>query len=301
MTVTGAIDCGTNATRLLIMDGDEVALRMERITRLGDGVDATGTLSADAVQRVLEVLRDYRTLLEERGVTAPAAVATSAVRDARNPSDFLDAAEEVLGFRPRVLSGAEEGRLAFRGAVSSLDADQGPFLMCDVGGGSTELVFGSTAPETVVSVDVGSVRVSERFFRHDPPSAGELADALDVVRSEIDEAVRLNPRLEEARTLVGLGGTVTTMAAVEIGLAEYRSELIHHFRLSRAAAEDVFRTVATERAEDRAFNPGLAPERVNTIVGGALVVVAVMRFFGFDEMVVSEHDLLDALCAASAE
>lgn len=301
MTVTGAIDCGTNATRLLIKDGATDVVRLERVTRLGEGVDATGRLSVDAMERVLAVLRDYRELLDEHEVTNPTAVATSAVRDAGNPDDFLDAAEAALGFRPRVLSGHAEGTLAFRGAVADLEGEEGPFLICDVGGGSTELVVGSTAPEAVVSVDVGSVRVTERFLRRDPPSPGELADALDVVRSEIDEAVRLNPSLEEARTLVGLGGTITTMAAIEIGLAEYRSELIHHFRLSRPAAEDVFRTVVTERAQDRAFNPGLPPERVHTIVGGALIVVAVMRFFGFDEMVVSEHDLLDALCAARAE
>lgn len=301
MTATAAIDCGTNATRLLIKDGFADVVRLERITRLGDGVDATGRLNADAIQRVVAVLRDYRSLLDEHAIANPIAVATSAVRDASNAADFLDSAEAVLGFRPRVLSGADEGRLAFGGAVTALEREHGPFLICDVGGGSTELVVGGAAPDAVASVDVGSVRVSERFFRRDPPSPGELADALDVVRSEIDEAVRLNPLLEGARTLVGLGGTVTTMAAVELGLAQYRSDLIHHFRLARPAAEDVFRTVATERAEDRACNPGLPPERVHTIVGGALIVVAVMRFFDFDEMVVSEHDLLDALCAARAE
>ena len=297
----GAIDCGTNATRLLIKDGADDVVRLERVTRLGDGVDASRKLRADAIDRVLAVLREYRSLFDEHGVDRRIAVATSAVRDASNPDDFLGQAEEVLGFRPRVLSGAEEGRLAFTGAVASLDPAAAPFLICDIGGGSTEIAVGSADPERVVSVDVGSVRVTERFFRRDPPTASELADAFDVVRTELDEAVQLNPQLGNAASLVGLGGTVTTMAAIEIGLAEYRSDLLHHFRLSKRAAEDVFRTVATEHAEDRAFNPGLPPERVGTIVGGSLVVVAVMRFFGFEELTVSEHDLLDALCAARAE
>ena len=298
---TAAIDCGTNATRLLIKDGDEVVTRLDRVTRLGDGVDATRRLRPDAIERVTEVLREYRALLDQHGVGQREAVATSAVRDATNPDDFLKAAEDALGFRPRVLTGQEEGILAFAGAVDALHPEHAPFLVCDVGGGSTELVAGSVGPEAIVSVDVGSVRVTERFFAKDPPTASELADAFDVVRTELDEAFRLHPMLQDAATLVGLGGTVTTMAAVEIGLVEYRSDMVHHFSLSKAAAEDVFRTVATESAEDRAFNPGLPRERVGTIVGGALVVVAVMRFFGFDELLVSEHDLLDALCAVRAD
>lgn len=301
MTRVAAIDCGTNATRLLIKNGAEDVLRLERITKLGEGVDADRILTATSIDRVLTALIEYRGLLDEHGVQRCVAVATSAVRDATNPNAFLDAAEGVLGFRPRVLSGEEEGRLAFAGAIESLDPAAGPYLVMDVGGGSTELVLGSAAAEMVVSLDVGSVRVTERFLRRDPPSASELADALDVVRTEIDEAVQFNPQLQDATTLVGLGGTVTTMAALEIGLAQYDGSIVHGFGLSKVAAEDVFRTVATEPSADRAFNPGLPPGRVHTIVGGALVVVAVMRFFGFDDLVVSEHDLLDALCAAPAE
>lgn len=301
MSRSAAIDCGTNATRLLIKDGDEDVVRMERVTGLGEGLDATGMLRPEAIERVIGALREYSALLEEHGVERRRAVATSAVRDARNRDEFLDPAEAALGFRPDVLTGLEEGRLAFAGAVAELDPGDGPFLVCDVGGGSTELVAGAATPDAVTSIDVGSVRVTERFLRGDPPSAGELADALDVVRTELDEAVRLNPPLLDAARLVGLGGTVTTMAAVEIGLREYRRDAIHHFKLTRDAAEDVFRTLATERASDRRFNPGLPEARVPTIVAGTLVVVAVMRFFGFDELIVSENDLLDALCALRAE
>lgn len=301
MSRSAAIDCGTNATRLLIKDGDEDVVRMERITGLGEGLDATGLLRPEAIERVIGALREYAAMLDHHDVERRRAVATSAVRDARNPDAFLDPAEAALGFRPRVLTGLEEGHLAFTGAVAALDLGDGPFLVCDVGGGSTELVAGRSTPDAVTSIDVGSVRLTERFLRGDPPSASELADALDVVRTELDEAARLNPPLLDAARLVGLGGTVTTMAAVEIGLREYRRDAIHHFKLTKDAAEDVFRTLATERASDRRFNPGLPPERVPTIVAGTLVIVAVMRFFGFDELIVSENDLLDALCTLRAE
>lgn len=298
-TRIAAVDCGTNATRLLIADGDGEVVRTERITRLGEGVDATRRLRPDAIARACGALREYRVLAEEHEAEEVRAVATSAVRDASNAAEFLDAAEQVLGVRPRVLAGEEEGRLSFTGAVGSLHVANAPFLVFDVGGGSTELIAGSALAESVHSIDVGSVRLTERYLHGDPPSASELADAIDAVRTELDEVVRVEPALLDTARLVGLGGTITTMAAVEIGSAEPAAERIQHFVLTRAAAEDVFRTLATERAEDRRWNPGLPLERVPSIVGGAVVVVAVMRFFGFDELLVSRSDLLDALVLAA--
>jgi exopolyphosphatase/guanosine-5'-triphosphate,3'-diphosphate pyrophosphatase len=165
----------------------------------------------------------------------------------------------------------------------------------DIGGGSTEVVVGTDAPTGATSIDVGCVRLSERFLHSDPPDPGELADALSVVRSHLDDVVREVPATRDAARLIGLAGSVTTVAAVEIGLANYDPERIHHFVLTRVAAEDVFRTLATECRHDRLANPGLEAERVDTIVGGALILVAVMRFFDFDQCLVSEADILDGL------
>ena len=295
MGAVAAIDCGTNSTRLLVHDGERPLVRLNTITRLGQGVDADRLLAPEAMERVVSTLRRYRQVMDGHGVERVRMTATSAARDAANREEFFDAAEAVVGTRPELLSGDEEGRLSFAGATAGLDPGLGPFLVVDVGGGSTEFVVGREGPVGVFSVDVGCVRVTERFLHSDPPDPGELADALSVVRSHLDDVVREVPATLDAARLVGLAGTVTTMAAVEIGLAEYDPERIHHFVLTRAAAEDVFRTLATERRADRRHNPGLEEGRVDVIVGGALVLVAVMRYFDFDECLVSEADILDGL------
>jgi exopolyphosphatase/guanosine-5'-triphosphate,3'-diphosphate pyrophosphatase len=294
-----AVDCGTHATRLLVADAEGRALdRRLTFTRLGEDTDRTGRLAPDAIERVVACLRDYRQVMDDLGVDRVRMAATSACRDAANREDLFDAAEAVLGTRPELLSGDEEGRLSFAGATAELDPALGPYLVIDIGGGSTEFVVGRTEPTGVRSIDVGCVRLTERFLRSDPPDAGELSDALSVVRTHLDDVVREVPDALDAARLVGLAGSVTTVAAVELGLATYDRDRVHHFRLTRAAAEDVFRTLATEPRQARRANPGLQEERVDVIVGGALILVAVMRHFDFDECLVSEADLLDGLVAS---
>ena len=290
-----AIDCGTNSTRLLVHDGERTVERLMTITRLGQGVDATGRLHPDAIERTVEVLRRYRDVMDVHRAERVRITATSAARDAANRDDFFDAAERVVGARPELLSGEEEGRLSFAGATSSLDPAEGPFLVADIGGGSTEFVVGTTEPTGVMSIDVGCVRITEKFLRSDPPSAGELSDALAVVREHLKDVERAIPHIRDAKRFVGLAGTVSTMAMVEIGLPEYDRERVHHFVLTREAAEDVFRTLATEPREQRRHNPGLEEARVDVIVGGAIVLLAIMRFFELDECLVSEADILDGL------
>ncbi len=291
------MDCGTNSTRLLVSeDGAQPGLeRLMRITRLGQGVDATRRLDPAAVKRTVDVLREYREVMDRHGVEQVRATATSAARDAENREEFFDAAEDVIGVRPELLGGEEEGRLSFLGATASLEPADGPFLVVDIGGGSTEFVVGTEEPEAVLSVDIGCVRATEKFLHADPPLPEELSQAISVMHAHLDDVEREAPLTKEARRLVGLAGTVTTMAAVEMGLPRYDPDRIHHFLLTRAAAEDVFRTLATEARADRVHNPGLEEARADVIVGGAAILVTVMRHFDFDECLVSEADILDGL------
>jgi exopolyphosphatase/guanosine-5'-triphosphate,3'-diphosphate pyrophosphatase len=246
----------------------------------------------------VSVLREYRSVMDAFGVERVRMTATSAARDALNRAEFFDAAELVVGVRPELLSGEEEGRLSFAGATAELDPADGPFLVVDIGGGSTEFVVGTKEAEGVRSLDIGCVRITEKFLASDPPAPEELSQAISVVHAYLEDVERDLPAAKEARTLVGLAGTVTTVAAVEIGLASYSREAIHHFVLTRAAAEDVFRTLATECRADRVHNPGLEEARADVIVGGTVVLVTVMRHFGFDACLVSEADILDGLAAS---
>ena len=294
--IAAAIDCGTNSTRLLVSeDGKRTWERLMRITRLGQGVDATGRLAPEAIERTAVVLREYRQVMDRFGVDRVRMAATSAARDAENRDELFDVAESIVGVRPELLPGDEEGRLSFLGATAELRPEDGPFLVVDIGGGSTEFVVGTTEPEGVLSIDVGCVRVTEKFLHRDPPAPEDLSQAVSVVRAHLEDVVRELPAVKEARRLVGLAGTVSTMAAVEIGLPAYDRDRIHHFVLTRAAAEDVFRTLATEALDDRRWNPGLEPGRAEVIVGGAVVLVTIMRHFDFAECLVSEADILDGL------
>jgi exopolyphosphatase/guanosine-5'-triphosphate,3'-diphosphate pyrophosphatase len=297
-----ALDLGTNSTRLLVAeptgDGDITTLvRRNTITRLGQGVDATGALAPEAVERVVTCLRDYQRDLDTNGVERLRVAATSAARDAANREEFFDQVEAVVGRRPELLSGDEEGRLSFVGATRGLTGEPGPLLVVDIGGGSTEFVVGDGADEVqgALSVDVGCVRLTEKFLLHDPPQPDELSAAISLVDTYLEDVRRELTGIGEARTLVGVAGTITTVAAVELGLATYDRDRIHHFRLTREAAEDVFRTLATEARADRIHNPGLEEARADVIVGGCCVLVAILRRFGFDELVVSEADILDGL------
>ena len=295
----GSVDMGTNSTRVLVAEPRDGTLhildRRQTITRLGQDVNATGRLADAAVERTLACLRDYREILDRHGVERIRAAATSAARDAANRDEFFDAVEDTIGVRPELLSGAEEGRMSFLGATGDLDHALGPFLVVDIGGGSTEFIVGTDAVEGVISVDVGCVRLTEKFLEHDPPLPEELTASISLTDAYLEDVVREVPGVAEARTLVGVAGTITTVAAVELGLATYDRDAIHHFRLSHDAAEDVFRTRATESRAQRIHNPGLEEARADVIVGGCCVLVALFRRFGFDEMIVSEADILDGL------
>jgi exopolyphosphatase/guanosine-5'-triphosphate,3'-diphosphate pyrophosphatase len=302
MTRVAAIDIGTNSVRLLAADVDEADPaapittldRRMRITRLGQGVDASRRLAPAAIERTLAVLREYRSAFDELGVERVRATATSAARDSENRDAFFVPATEVLGVTPELLSGEEEAQLSFVGATTGLDAPA-PFLVIDIGGGSTELVYGTTGPEALRSLDVGCVRITEQWLHADPPAPEELSNAVSAVRDELADVARELPQLQGAATVIGLAGTVSTVAAVEQGLAEYDRDRIHHFRLTREAAEDVFRTLAVESVDERRHNPGLEPERVDVIVGGVVVLVSIFRTFDLREMLVSEADILDGL------
>ena len=300
------IDCGTNSTRLLVgRDGGGGTLqtldRRAVITRLGAGVHATGRLDEQAMNRTLDVLQKYRRVIDEHGVERIRLSATSAARDAANRDELFSRVQDALGVVPELLSGAEEARLSFLGATAELDPAWGPFLVVDIGGGSTEFAVGDRisgdanhGPAGVISIDVGCVRLTEQYLHADPPAPEELSAAISVTESYLDDVVRELPASREAALMIGLAGTVTTVAAVELGLA-YDRDRIHHFRLSRAAAEDVFRTLATEARSDRIHNPGLEEARADVIVGGCCALVATMRYFGVDGLLVSEADILDGM------
>ena len=300
MTTVAAIDCGTNSTRLLVWRDGAVVERLMTITRLGQGVDATGRLAPEAIERTVATIRRYREVMDGHGVERVRMSATSAARDAANRDDFFAAAEKVVGVRPELLSGTDEGRLSFAGATADLDPADGPFLVVDIGGGSTEFVVGRDEPDGVLSIDIGCVRVTEKFLHSDPPTPGELSDAMTVVRAYLADVDRELPAAHDATRLVGLAGTITTVAAVEIGLPEHDPDRVHHFELTRDAAEDVFRTLATESRADRVHNPGLEEARADVIVGGALILVNLMRHYAFETCLVSEADILDGLAMSIA-
>jgi exopolyphosphatase/guanosine-5'-triphosphate,3'-diphosphate pyrophosphatase len=299
-----AVDVGTNSVRLLVADtaGPELVPvdRRMRITRLGQGVGASGRLHPDALGRTLDVLREYRQVIDELGAERVRATATSAARDAANRDDLFLPATDILGIQPELLSGDEEGRLTFLGATAGL-TEPGPYLVVDIGGGSTEFVVGGAEPEGLVSVDTGCVRLTEAYLLSDPPAPEELAQAISVVELHLEDVDRILPAAKEAQTVIGVAGTVTTVAAVELGLVEYDPKAIHHFRLSRDAAEEVFRTLATEPAEQRRHNPGLEPGRVDVIVGGTAILVSIMRHYGAGELLVSEADILDGLVRSQVQ
>jgi len=302
--VLAAIDCGTNSTRLLVARGagatKEALARVNTITRLGRGVDATGKLDPDAIARTTDALRDYKRILDEHGAKRIRVTATSAARDAENRDEFFDAAEAILGVRPELLSGETEAELSFRGATAELDPADGPFLVVDIGGGSTEFIVGTDEVEGSMSIDIGCVRFFEQYVESDPPAPEELHACISVTDAWMDDVARELPALRSAKTFVGLAGTVTTMAAVEIGLPEWDRDAIHHFRFERDAIEDVFRTLVTESLADRVHNPGLEPERADVIVAGACIFVAIVRWLGIEECLVSESDILDGLVASLA-
>ena len=297
-----AIDCGTNSTRLLVAAAAGRPLeRLMRITRLGQGVDSTGRLAPEAIERCVAVLAEYRQVMDRLGVGRGRLAATSATRDAVNGADFLSAAGRVTGLDAELLTGLDEGRLSLAGAVADLDPSEGPFLVLDIGGGSTELVAGDGPhdPElAAVSLQLGCVRVSERFLATDPPTAGELAAARTEVVAQLDRAVAEHPRFTASHRLVGLAGTVTTLVSLHKGMAEYDRDLVHHAVLTAADVKRWYEVLAADTVADRLGRPGMVPGRQDVIVGGALILDAVMDRLGFAECLVSEADILDGLVAS---
>ena len=299
-----AVDCGTNSLRLLLADVDpgraeltDVARRME-IVRLGQGVDKTGRLAPEALARTIAVLRDYADIIARSGAQAVRMVATSATRDADNAAEFVRLVKEVLGVAPEVLTGAEEAVLSFTGATAELAAgpDGGPFLVTDIGGGSTEFVLGSPPGPAVraISVDVGCVRMTERHLHGDPPTGLQVAAAIADIDAALDTVAATVP-VRQARTLIGLAGSVTTVAAIAMGLPAYDAARIHHARVSAADVHAVTRGLLAQTRTARAAIGVMHPGRVDVIGGGALVLDRLMERFGFGEVLVSEHDILDGM------
>ncbi len=301
-TAVAAIDCGTNSTRLLVADAQGRPLeRLMRITRLGQGVDATGRLAPEAIERCIAVLTEFRGVMDRLHVGRGRLAATSAARDAANGEEFLLAAGEATGLVPELLTGIDEGRLSMAGAVADLDPTDGPFLVLDIGGGSTELIAadGPDDPDlAAVSLQLGCVRVSERFLTDDPPTQASLAAARTEVAGQIESAIESHPRYLEARRLVGLAGTVSTLASLQLGMEVYDRDRIHHAVLFADDVRGWFERLAAEPTSDRLVRPGMVPGREDVIVGGAMILDAVMERFGFNECLVSEADILDGLIAS---
>jgi exopolyphosphatase / guanosine-5'-triphosphate,3'-diphosphate pyrophosphatase len=309
-----AVDCGTNSLRLLVADVDldraemtDVARRME-IVRLGQGVDQTGRLAPEALTRMVGALREYADIIAGSAAQSVRMVATSATRDADNAAEFIRRVKEVLGVAPEVLSGAEEAMLSFTGATVELAADGGgPFLVADIGGGSTEFVLGEAATvaatgtagpaqavSDAISVNIGCVRMTERHLRGDPPTGDQVAAATADIDAALDKVADALP-VRQARTLVGLAGSVTTVAAIAMGLPAYEAARIHHARVSAADVHAVSRALLAQTRTARSAIGVMHPGRVDVIGGGALVLDRIMERFGFDEVLVSEHDILDGI------
>lgn len=300
MSVAG-IDCGTNSVRLLIADVDDEGVlheqaRIMRIVRLGEGIDRTGEFSRAALDRLFAALDDYAVLLGEAGVTRVRFVATSASRDARNRSEFVAGVQSRIGVEPEVIPGTEEAALSFAGAVRGLPQGlvTSPSLVVDIGGGSTEFVLGTDSPEFAVSVDVGCVRMTERHLASDPPTPDEIDATRRDIRAAVDRAAAAVP-FAQARSLVGLAGSVTTVAAMALDLPEYDPDVLHGSVISAQQVSEVAtRFTAMTRAE-RAALPYMHPGRVDVIAGGAMVLDEAVRAVGAPEVVVSETDILDGI------
>ncbi|MEV8636014.1 Ppx/GppA phosphatase family protein [Streptosporangium sp. NPDC051023] len=318
MTRVAAIDCGTNSVRLLIADIHagvltDVERRME-IVRLGQGVDRTGRLAAEALERTFAAMRGYAELIERHGASAVRVVATSATRDAANRQDFVDGVREIFGVEPEVITGSEEAALSFAGATRDLlrlspetglptpDGTRPPYLVFDIGGGSTEFVIGSTHAEAALSVDIGCVRLTERHLGGSgaPPSP----ETVEAIVADIDDALdRVSEKVpvERALTLVGLAGSVTTVAGIALDLPEYDPARIHHSRIPANRAHDISRRLLEMTHEERAAIGVMHPGRVDVIGAGALILDRILRRYGFTEVVVSEHDILDGIAWSASK
>jgi exopolyphosphatase / guanosine-5'-triphosphate,3'-diphosphate pyrophosphatase len=312
-----AIDCGTNSLRLLVADVDPAAGRLTdvdrrmEIVRLGEGVDSTGRLAPEALERTLRALAGYARIIGDLSAQAVRMVATSATRDAANADDFVRGVKGILGVEPEVLSGTEEAYLSFTGATAEFAASGGPAgppcLVVDIGGGSTEFVVGEAGASgaghrgpggvSAVSVDIGCVRLTERHLHSDPPRPDEVRAAAADIDAALDVVAAAIP-VTDARTLVGLAGSVTTMAGLALGLGKYDSARIHHARVSAGQVAAQTRGLLGQTSAERAALGVMHPGRADVIAGGAMVLDQIMRRFGFAEVLASEHDILDGIAWA---
>jgi exopolyphosphatase/guanosine-5'-triphosphate,3'-diphosphate pyrophosphatase len=303
-TRVAAIDCGTNSIRLLVADIDpqtgtqtELTRRME-IVRLGQGVDATGRLAPEALVRTFAVCDQYADAIREFGASRVRFVATSATRDASNRDEFFSGVRARFGVEPEVITGDEEAALSFTGATRAVAGDGAghptPYLVIDIGGGSTEFVLGESSVEAARSVNIGCVRLTERHLTQDPPTASQIEAARRDIDAAIDLAAERVP-IHEAKTLVGVAGSVTTVSAIALGLPEYDRSRVH---LSRIPAEEVRRVSADLLAAthaQREANQVILPGRVDVIGAGSLILAQIVERLGLPEVIVSEHDILDGI------
>jgi exopolyphosphatase/guanosine-5'-triphosphate,3'-diphosphate pyrophosphatase len=298
-----AIDCGTNSIRLLIADIDgnnfrEVVRDME-IVRLGQGVDETGQFHPDAIARTLAAVDKFAAEIAKRGVEKIRFCATSATRDATNRHLFVDGVRDRLGIELEVISGDEEAALSFAGAIKDLDPSNGPFLVVDIGGGSTEFVFGTSTVEAARSVNIGCVRMTERHFASDPASVQQIESARTDIQAAIAQAAAVVP-ITQAKTLVAVAGTATTVAAAALNLPEYDRYAIHLSRISAQQTHDAATMFATNTREQRLALGYMHPGRVDVIAAGSLVLSEIMKATGATEFVASESDILDGMAFSLA-
>ncbi|QLJ00020.1 Ppx/GppA family phosphatase [Streptomyces sp. NEAU-sy36] len=308
MTRVAAVDCGTNSIRLLVADADPATgelVDLDRrmtIVRLGQGVDRTGRLAPEALERTFAACRDYAEIIKKHGAERLRFVATSASRDAENRDEFVRGVLDILGVEPEVITGDQEAEFSFTGATKELTGREDlarPYLVVDIGGGSTEFVVGEDQVRAARSVDVGCVRMTERHLVHggevsDPPTEEQIAAIRADIEAALDLAERTVP-LREARTLVGLAGSVTTVSAIAQDLPEYDSARIHHSRVSLARVREITDRLLHSTHAERATIPSMHPGRVDVIGAGSLVLLAIMERIGAQEVVVSEHDILDGI------
>jgi len=302
MTRVAAIDCGTNSIRLLVADVDGTLTdrtRQLELVRLGEGVDRTGRLAPEAIERTRVVLARYAADLRRLGAERIRMVATSASRDAENADEFRDMVTRTLGVAPEVISGDEEARLSFTGAVRGLSAP-GPFLVVDIGGGSTEFVVGHDRVEQAISVDIGCVRMTERHLHGDPPTPEQIAAAEADVTAVVDRALDAVGR-DSGRSLIGLAGSVTTVAALALGLESYEPDRIHQARISAADVAKVTADLLGASVAQRLETPVMHPGRADVIGAGALILRVIMERSGADTVIASEHDILDGIAYSAAE
>lgn len=291
-----AIDCGTNSIRLLISENGKELLRDMEIVKLGEGVDKTKNFSPIAVERTLAALRKFKVTIDLHGVTKVRFCATSATRDAQNREIFTVPVTEILGVAPEVIAGSEEAKLSFLGATADLPNGSGPFLVVDIGGGSTEFVFGVNDVESAISVDIGCVRMTERHFTQDPPSLTEINNAKVDINRAIDEASRV-VSIGSAKTFIAVAGTATTVAAAALELPLYDRDRIHGARVNATQTAKISEWLLSLNRSERAALPYMHPGRVEVIAAGALVLAEIMKRTESSEFMASERDILDGIVA----